>query len=288
VYEIIAAVTNLTALAVIGFIYTAYIKNLRAVNKLKDAQLKIAEQNVKLWKDKVLELERRTPEFIEKQLGERIKIREDEISRLARDSESHKEQIQLKNREIEALSDSIIKATEYRNSITVWDREEGDFVDVSHSDIEQKHIGSICVDTASIMICDPWYPKMRDDREKEEFQVKSLKFKVKTTGEYFCSNSKEDGFPAEVLGLEDQEELSVDDLLQKGIIEQVDYEGELPAIDQSYIKREHWTEYKAIRHLSFVNGGLGAGISVSLGADGVYSVYAEYYKNEMQRIIINV
>ena len=67
-YEIIATITNLTALTVIGFIYVAYIKNLRSVNQLKDAQLKVAEQNVKLWKDRALELERRTPEFIEKQL----------------------------------------------------------------------------------------------------------------------------------------------------------------------------------------------------------------------------
>ena len=78
-YEIIAAATNLTALTVIGFIYAAYIKNLRSVNQLKDSQLKISEQNLKLWKDKALGLERRAPEFIEKQLSERIKIREEEI-----------------------------------------------------------------------------------------------------------------------------------------------------------------------------------------------------------------
>ena len=159
-YEIIAAATNLTALVVIGFIYAAYIKNLRSVNQLKGSQLKISEQNLKLWKDKALELERRAPEFIEKQLSERIKIREEELSRLAEDSASHVEQIDLKNREIKSLRDSIEKAIEYRKSITVWDSEEKDFIEVSDSDLEQRYIGSVCVDTARLMICDPWYPKI--------------------------------------------------------------------------------------------------------------------------------
>lgn len=132
-YEIIAAATNLTALAVIGFIYAAYIKNLRAVNQLKETQLKISEQNLKLWKDKALELERRAPEFIEKQLSERIRVREEELARLVEDSASHEEQIKVKNREIRSLRDSVEKATEYRNSITVWDSEEKDFIEVSDS-----------------------------------------------------------------------------------------------------------------------------------------------------------
>lgn len=67
-YEIIATIANLSALTVIGFIYLAYIKNLRSINQLKESQLKLSEQNVKLWKDKALELERKPPEFIEKQL----------------------------------------------------------------------------------------------------------------------------------------------------------------------------------------------------------------------------
>ena len=127
-YEIVATIANLTALTVIGIIYAAYIKNLRSVNQLKDTQIKVSEQNVKLWKDRALELERKTPEFIEKQLSERIKIREDEITRLANDTEAHSEQINIKNREIEALRDSIEKASQYRNSITVWDSEVSDFV----------------------------------------------------------------------------------------------------------------------------------------------------------------
>lgn len=286
-YEIVATIANLSALTVIGIIYVAYIKNLRSVNQLKDAQLKVAEQNTKLWKDKALELERRTPEFIEKQLSERIKIREDEISRLAQDTESHTEQINLKNREIDALKDSIDKANQYRNSITVWDKEESDFVEVSNTDLDQTYIGSLCVDTASLMICDPWYIKMREEIEKDECQVQSYKYRVIKSGELFCADDEEDDFPSELLGYE--ESPSVKEMLSMGIIEKVEYNGKLPAIDSSYIKGDmHDPEYKKIKHLTFVNGRVGAGIAVSLGGDGTYQVFVEYYKNEMQRIIINV
>lgn len=284
-YEMIAAATNLTALAVIGFIYAAYIKNLRSVNQLKDSQLKISEQNLKLWKDKALDLERRAPEFIEKQLSERIKIREEEIFRLAEDSASHVEKIDLKNREIRSLRDSIEKATEFRKSITVWDSEESDFIEVSDSDLEQRHIGSVCVDTASLMICDPWYPKMTSEIEKEEFQKQGYMYKVISSGEYFCTDDEDDPSPSELLGFE--EEITVKEMVAGGIAKKVDYNGNMPAISSSYIGGDmRDTDCKKIRHLSFVNGRLGAGISISIGADGVYPVYIEYYKDEIQRIII--
>ncbi len=284
-YEIIAAVTNLTALGVIGFIYAAYIKNLRSVNQLKDSQLKISEQNLKLWKDKALELERRAPEFIEKQLSDRIKIREEELSRLAEDSASHVEQIDLKNREIKLLRDSVEKATEYRKSITVWDSEQKDFVEVSDSDLEQRYIGSVCVDTARLMICDPWYPKMTTGIEKEECQVQGYMYQVVNSGEYFCTNDEDDPFPSELLGFE--EELTVKEMVVSGLVKKIEYNGNMPAIDSSYIGGDmRDPDYKQIHHLSFINGRLGAGISISLGADGVYPVYIEYYKDEMQRIII--
>lgn len=271
----------------IGFIYAAYIKNLRSVNQLKDSQLKIAEQNLKLWKDKALELERRAPEFIEKQLSERIKIREDELSRLAEDSASHVEQIDLKNREIKSLRDSIEKATEYRKSITVWDSEEKDFIEVSDSDLEQRYIGSVCVDTARLMICDPWYPIMTSEREKEEFHKQGHMYQVINSGEYFCTNDEDDPFPSELLGFE--EEITAREMVASGLARKVEYSGNMPAIESSYIGGDvRDQDYKQIQHLSFINGRLGAGVSISIGADGVYPVYIEYYKDEMQRIIIGV
>lgn len=284
-YEIIAAATNLTALVLIGFIYAAYIKNLRSVNQLKDSQLKISEQNLKLWKDRALELERRAPEFIEKQLSERIKIREEELSRLAKDTVTHMEQIDLKNREILSLRDSIEKATEYRKSITVWNSEQQDYIEVSDSDLELRHIGSVFVDTARLMICDPWYPKMTSAMEKENFQKQGHMYQVINSGEYFCTDDEDDSFPSDLLGL--KEELTAKEMVSRGLAKKVEYNGNMPAIDSSYIGGDmRDPDYKQIHHLSFVNGRIGAGISISLGRDGVYPIYIEYYQDAMQRIII--
>ena len=76
---------------------------------------------------------------------------------------------------------------------------------------------------------------------------------------------------------------------ERKLIKKIEYNGNMPAINSSYIGGDmRDPEYKKIRHLSFVNGRLGAGISISIGADGVYPVYIEFYKDEMQRIIIGV
>ncbi|WP_159820402.1 hypothetical protein [Colwellia sp. 20A7] len=286
-FEIITTIANVGALAVIGFIYIAYIKNLRSMNGIKDTQIKVAEQNIKLWKDKALDLERKSPEFIEKQLSERIKIREEEITRLAHDSEEHSEKISTKNSEIEKLQESLNKAHEYRKSVFVYDRDERDFIEIPHSELDCKTVGLICVDSASLMIGDPWYKMMNEEQEKEEFPVQSSMYKVVETGELFCTNFDDPVYDMELLGLDP--ELTPQQMLSMGLITKELYTGALPAIKTSYInKTECDSEYRKIRHSSFLNGRLGAAISVSLEGDGVYSVSLESYKGSIQRIIIDV
>lgn len=286
-YEIIATIANLSALTVIGFIYLAYIKNLRSINQLNESQLKLSEQNVKLWKDKALELERKSPEFIEKQLSERIKIREEELLRLAKDTKNHSEEIDQKNKEIEALKQSIEKANQFRTVRTVWDRESDDYVQVHESQLEHKFIGSVCVDTASLMICDPFYLKINEDNEKQNCLVQKYKYQVIDTHEYFCTSNEDEAFDSELLGL--GEDMSIKELESTGKVKRVEYGGELPAIETSYIKSNVPDPvYKKIKHFSFLNGRLGAGIGISLMGDGCYPIYIEYYKNDMQRIIIEV
>jgi len=286
-FEIITTIANLGALTVIGFIYVAYIKNLRTMNDMKDTQIKIAEQNIKLWKDKALDLERKSPEFIEKQLSERIKIREEEITRLAQDSEEHSDKISSKNTEIETLQESLNKAHEYRMSMSVYDSDKRDFIEIPQSELDCKVIGSVCVDSASLLIGDPFYTRMGEEQEKEEFQVQNSMYKVVETGEKFCTNFDDADYDMELLGLDP--ELTPKQMLSMGLITEEDYTGGLPAIDSSYIKGKGYdTEYRKIRHLSFLNGRVGAGISISIGADGVYPVSIESYKGSIQRIIIDV
>lgn len=286
-YELIAIISNLSALTVIGLIYIAYIKNLRSVSQLKETQLKVAEQNVKLWKDRALELERMSPQFIEKQLSERIKIREEEMSRLAQDSETHTEEITNRNKEIAALKESIEKAYQYRKSISVWDRDISEFIEVPDSELERNTIGSFCVDTATLMICDPYYINKRSDFMEEKYPIQKNMYQVVESGEVFCTSLEQLSYDMELLGLD--EDLTMEQMLETGILKQLEYSGELPAINSTYIKGNLQTsEYRKVRHLSFLNGRVGAGIEVHLGGDGVYPVSLETYKGELQRIIIDV
>ena len=70
------------ALLVAAWIYAAYTRNLRAVLSVKNEQVKTLEANVSLWKDKAIEFEKKTPEYIEDVLAKRINLREEEIKRL--------------------------------------------------------------------------------------------------------------------------------------------------------------------------------------------------------------
>jgi hypothetical protein len=290
VIEIITLVSNLGALTILGFIYVAYIKNLRSVNKLKSEQVKIAEQNIKLWKDRALESERKTPEFIEKQLNERIKIREDEVERLKADFEKHSEEINKKSNEIERLYNLVEHAQEVMSSQSVWDSDEGDFVEVPYSEIEVDYIGTVAVDAATLMICDPYYIIRDEEQELPDLPKYTKMFEVIRTKERFCCVSEEDSWPSEALCL-DPDHSSVKELIKSGILKEVPYDGEWPAVPDSYIKGWEYSErvgYLPVRHHTFKNGGCGAGVSIGLQGDGMYYVKTESYKGQIQRIIIDI
>jgi hypothetical protein len=112
-YQLINLVSNLGVLTVVGILYASYVKNLKSEISLKSEQLKLAEQNIKLWKDKAMISESHTPQFIEQQLGSRIKTREDEIKRLSKDQSNNADIILRKETEIAKLNEKILKAQEF-------------------------------------------------------------------------------------------------------------------------------------------------------------------------------
>jgi hypothetical protein len=261
--ELIGLVANIGALSIIGFLYLAYIKNLRSINEFKESQLKVAEQNVKFCKDRAFEFERRSPEFIEKQLSDRIKIREEEIARLKSDNDEQSEKFVLKSSELNKLKQSLDIAKQFQIGITVFDSD----------------------------ICDPWHVTMSDERE--DFIERKRMFEVIETGERFCADDNEDTWPSKAFGI-DEEYSSIESLLRKGLIEEVKYEGQVPAVQSSYIKGDFRCEtrgYLKVRHHTVntgLNGNVGAGLTVALRGDGVYYVTTESYKGEIQRIVIDI
>ena len=94
---------NGMALLVAGWIYLAYVKNIRGQLEIKDDQIKAVEKNLALWKDRASVFEKKTPEYMEEVLSKRIKHREEEIKRLELDKEENTKAISVKARELSRL-----------------------------------------------------------------------------------------------------------------------------------------------------------------------------------------
>ncbi|AZZ50270.1 hypothetical protein C5E02_14305 [Rathayibacter rathayi] len=77
------------AAAIIGgaVVWRLYVENLCAAVTAKDATIETVEKSRDLRKDKAQELEKRSPEVVEKVLADRIQIRDGEIARLKADKE---------------------------------------------------------------------------------------------------------------------------------------------------------------------------------------------------------
>ncbi|MGC4112989.1 MAG: hypothetical protein QM747_21735 [Nocardioides sp.] len=68
-------------------VWKIYFENLRAIVTTKEAEVSLANKQVEYWREKAGELEKRSPEAVERVLAERISIRETEIVKLRDDRE---------------------------------------------------------------------------------------------------------------------------------------------------------------------------------------------------------
>lgn len=158
----------LNSAAVIGgaAIWVLYVQNLRAALAAKDATIETVEKARGFWRVKAEELEKRSPEFLETVLAERIQIREKEITRLRADRESDAvtvRALEMKKSELEAdfrraQGFRMVLAMEAEDDDPPIDGsgEVGTIEEVEHS-IEVEFIGEVCVDSGQLMITDPCY-----------------------------------------------------------------------------------------------------------------------------------
>lgn len=157
VLSYIQLIANLSALILIGWIYAAYVKNLRSSVDLKNTELDSLRTNLQLWKDKAEQLEKKTPEYLERLLSERIKIREEELTRLKNDKEQHQQEIRDRNSELDGLKYELQKAKDVGRNIIVYDGDTDSERVLTSSELELVKMGEVFVDAACLMICDPSY-----------------------------------------------------------------------------------------------------------------------------------
>ena len=155
------------ALLVAGWIYLAYVKNLRGQLESKDDQIKAVEKNLALWKDRASVFEKKTPEYMEEVLSKRIKHREEEIKRLEIDKDENTKAISVKTREVSRLRSELERTIYLGKALTYYDSETDQELPIPEAEVGIEELGEIFVDSASIMISDPLYVQTEWDREEE-------------------------------------------------------------------------------------------------------------------------
>lgn len=274
---------NAFALLVAGWIYVAYLKNLNATLKLKDEQMKVAEQKISLWQDKATELEKRSPEHVEKILNDRIKIREEEIQRLSEDTFAHKAVITLKNEEVSRLRNELEKSKDLRRTMDLLEPnlEDDDFFS-KNAEYEIEEMGMVAVDSGQLMITDPCY--IDSEWQNDKLELLRL-YKDKSSGEIYQFGKHFNHYGEAIDGYDK----SVNELLKEGRFEEleIDYSSK---ITFSYAGACYSTlSDKGYGELPFKLGHTGAGIAVrTVLGDGMYPVYAEKYDNKIVRVYFNL
>ncbi|MFT7222531.1 MAG: hypothetical protein ACI82Z_000054 [Cellvibrionaceae bacterium] len=165
--------SNAFALLVGGWIYAAYIKSLNSTLKSKDEQVKAVEKNINFLKDKIFDLKKKSPENIEKTLSDRIKIREEEISRFSDDKKDHKTELAIKYQEVKRLKSELEKSKDVRRTMDLLELDleegDGDFRFFSaNSEYEIEEMGMVAVDSGQLMITDPCY--IHSEWQKDDFE----------------------------------------------------------------------------------------------------------------------
>ena len=276
---------NAFALGVAGWIYLAYIKNLGSMLKLKDEQITTVEKSLSHLKDKVAEMEKRSPENMEKVLNERIKIREDEIGRLDSDKKGHEKELEVANQQLARLKSELEKTKDIRKTMELldlqFDEEDEEFFGAD-AEYEIEEMGMVAVDSGQLMISDPCY--IDSEWEDQEFEDIRL-YRDTKTDEIYQFKKHFQHYDEKIEGFTE----TVNELIQSGRFEAIEIDN-TDKISFSYAGACYATMNEdGYGSLPFRLGHEGAGLAVrtALG-DGMYPVYAEKYGGTIVRVYFNL
>ncbi len=280
----IQLIINAFALGVAGWIYRAYILNLKATVSAKEEQIKIVEKNIALWKDRVTELERKTPDFIENALNKRIKIREEEIERLNMDSENHQLEIKKINNELDFYKNELKKTNELQSNITELIEDFGSFEGFLDKEkkLETKLAGYVDVDSGQLMITDPCY--IDSQWKQEQFEDLRL-YRDEETNKTYQFRKDFNRFDEKITGFKE----TVNELIESNRFVKLEVDTK-PKHSYSY----NGACYATLREEGFgaMNheaGHEGAGVAFStFMGDGTYPVYIESYGGRNIRMFVDL
>jgi len=154
--QVIQLVINLGALVGGAVIWKMYVANLQAALTAKNAEISSVEKSRDLWKEKAEELEKRSPDVVERVLEERIQVRGREIERLAEDREKNTAALEVLERERSGLQADLSRTRGFRLMLAIDEGDE-DLPASPVQDIQVVLLGAVAVDSGQLMVTDPCY-----------------------------------------------------------------------------------------------------------------------------------
>lgn len=269
-----------------GFsVWKLYVGNLKAALASKDAEISTLKTIRDDLKGAVETLEKRSPEYMERILSERIVTREAEIKRLAEDKESDGEKMQSLIQEKAALENGLEKIQRstrgFREVLSLEQEDIGSIDFEEAAQMEVIKLGEVGVDSGQLLITDPFYLESEwtpAALEEEEIYIDSLQNAVYQADKDF--QSYEEVLPE--YGRTIQELIDSGILVKRRLedskLSQYSYEGACKAtLDAGY------------GELAYRRGHKGAGIAFSTAfGDGLYPIYGEKHDGRIVRVYVNV
>lgn len=284
---------NAGAIVVGGAIWKFYFENLKATITTKEAEISLYSERVEYWREKAIELEKRSPEVVEKVLAERIAIRENEIARLAEDRENRSRELFQVEREVELLNQTLDQTKGFREILAMEQPDPDgsdyqEFINYINNrqdrvvDVEVVYMGAVGVDSGQLLLTDPCYI---DQQWRDEPFDHGRVYRDTATGRTIVWN---DDFVAytETLAGYDQ---TPEELIANGRLVQLPPPPTPEKFNYSYNGACQATQSTGYGELAYENGRSGAGVAFQSGwGDGFYDVYAEKHDGRIMRVFVNL
>lgn len=264
--DVVQLLVNIGALVGGAIIWKLYVDNLKAALTAKNSAISSVEKNRDFWRDKAQDLEKRSPEFMERTLSERIQTRENEIFRLTEDKGRNEEDLKLLRSKKADLENDLIRSQGFRLMLDLEegpededeeeDDEEAEPAELSQAqtaEIQVVLLGVVGVDSGQLMVTDPSY--------------------IDTEWQHALDNEEtpETAFEHPTIHVKNETVETSEHPLQP-----YSYEGVMAAtITANY------------GELAYKMGHAGAGVAFSTGwGDGMYPVYGELHDGRILRVFI--
>lgn len=286
-------ILNAGALLTGGVVWKMYFENLKASVGSKQAQVDLLKEKADFWKDKASDLEKRTPEVVERVLAERIAIREGEILRLSTEREQNAHEVARLQQEVVVLNRTMEQTKGFRAVLAMeqpspndpeyeeyleYLRQRGDEV----ADIEVVYMGEVGVDSGQLMITDPCY--VDSEWRKEPFLDDHRVYRDVSTGKTVRWGEDFTRFdePLDPYGVPPNE------LIESGRLTPLPPPPRPDVFRYSYSGACQATLSDGYGELVYEMGHVGAAVVFQSGwGDGIYHVYGEKQDGRIVRVYVN-